>query len=345
MAINILTTGQLESFVNNLIGAGNVVGVQKKENKFAYAPLKKAKDLVLDYDVTLLPPKKYIMPQWETLIKFKINDKVEVADASETTPLTIVGIHPYDLKAINQLDHLFQEKNEDGNYLKRRAATTIIALTPARASKWSFWASMDSVSVDKGYDLLLTDIGGKYAVETGTPKGEELLKKFAKCDAASSDDTKKLSEIKKSIAKLCNSDRKINATTKELKTILQKHRESKIWDEKAEKCYSCGSCNMICPTCYCFDVLEKLDLSLKGGSRYRIWDGCQLADFAKIASGENFREERKDRYRHRFYRKWEYLFGSKLNEPACVGCGRCSSVCLPDITDPVKIFNSLKEEK
>jgi ferredoxin len=51
-------------------------------------------------------------------------------------------------------------------------------------------------------------------------------------------------------------------------------------------------------------------------------------------------EERRDRYRHRFYRKWAYLFG-KLDEPACVGCGRCSSVCLPDIADPVKVFNSL----
>jgi len=29
---------------------------------------------------------------------------------------------------------------------------------------------------------------------------------------------------------------------------------------------------------------------------------------------------------------------------ACVGCGRCASACLPDIADPVNLFNKLKEE-
>jgi len=354
MATMILTKQNLADFVESLIKSGAVVGVQKKEGKFAYAPLKKAADLTLDYDVTLLPPKKYIMPQWETLIKFKVSaiggsasggkPEVKVEGVVESDSITIIGVHPYDLKAINQLDRLFEENHPDANYLKKRASTTIIAVTPTCASKWSFWASMDSASVDKGYDLLLTDLGGKYAVETGTPKGEALLKKYAKTDQASPDDIKKLQSVKKSVTDLCASDRKIKAAVPELKSILEKKRQSKLWEEKAEKCYSCGSCNMICPTCYCFDVKEEINLDLQGGRRYRIWDGCQLEDFAKIGSGENFREERMHRYRHRFYRKWDYLF-EKLGEPACVGCGRCSSVCLPDITDPVKIFNSLKEEK
>lgn len=340
----ILTQQNLMGFVENLIKSGAVVGVQKKEGKFAYAPLKNATDLVLDYDVTLLPPKKYIMPQWETLIKFKVKPEVKVEGVVESSELTIIGIHPYDLKAINQLDRLFEEKNPDENYLKRRSATTIIAMTPTRASKWSFWASMDSASVNKGYDLLLTDLGGKYVVEIGTPKGDALLKKHAKAEAATQPDIAKFESVKKTITNLCASDRKIKTAVAELKTILEAKRQSKLWEEKAEKCYSCGSCNLICPTCYCFDVREDLNLDLKEGQRFRVWDGCLLEDFAKIGSGENFREERADRYRHRFYRKWSYLF-SKLDMPACVGCGRCASVCLPDIADPVKIFNSLKEEK
>lgn len=71
--------------------------------------------LALDYDVTLLPPKKYIMPQWETLIKFKVKPEVKVEEVSDSSPVTIIGVHPYDLKAINQLDRLFEEKNPDEN--------------------------------------------------------------------------------------------------------------------------------------------------------------------------------------------------------------------------------------
>jgi sulfhydrogenase subunit beta (sulfur reductase) len=344
MATSILTAQQLESFVDNLIGAGNVVGVQRKDNKFAFAPLGKAKDIVWDYDVTLLPPKKYIMPQWETLIEFKIKDKVEVEEVVEKAPLTIVGVHPYDLRAINQLDRLFEEKHPESNYLKRRAAVTIIALTPARASKWSFWNSMDCAYVTSGFDLMLTDLGGRFAVEIGTSKGEEILKKHAKSGEASKDDLKKLEEVKLSLVKMCSAERKINANTAHMHKLLQGREKAPIWEDKAKTCYSCGSCNLICPTCWCFDVREELNLDLDKGRRYRVWDGCLLEDFAKIGSGENFRKERLERFRHRFYRKWTYLY-TKLSEPACVGCGRCSSVCLPDIADPVKVFNTLKEEK
>lgn len=344
MNMNIITKEKLNEFLKALISKSNVVGVSEKDGKYAFGPLIDAEDMAWDYDVTLLPPKKYILPQWETLIKFKVEAKVEVEAVMDSPSLTIIGVHPYDLKAMNQLDRLFEENHADGNYLKRRSATTIIALTPKKASKWAFWSSMDSAQVTTGYDLLLTDLGGRFAVETGTSRGEELLQKYANCEKATSKDEQDLEKIKKSVTTMCGSDRTVNVPIKKLRPLLEDSRESKLWEEKAEKCYSCGSCNIICPTCYCFDVREEMDLSLNQGARYRVWDGCLLEDFAKIGSGENFREERTERYMHRFYRKWEYL-EKKLNEPACVGCGRCASVCLPDIADPVKVLNALKEEK
>jgi formate hydrogenlyase subunit 6/NADH:ubiquinone oxidoreductase subunit I len=344
MQTKTITKENLNAFVEGLIKAGSVVGVTKMEGKFAFAPLKKASELTLDYDVTLLPPKKYIQPQRETLIKFKIKPEIKAEAVIDSAPLTIIGVHPYDLKAINQLDRLFEEKHVDDNYMKRRSQTTIIAVTPTRASKWSFWSSMDSIFVGTGFDLMLTDLGGKYAVEIGTACGDELLKKHAKCEEASAADVQKLEDIRRDLPKMCASERKINAQTEEMTAIIEIHKKSELWEKRAEKCYSCGSCNLICPTCYCFDVKEDLALGLNEGTRYRMWDGCLLEEFAKIASGENFREERADRFRHRFYRKWSYLV-KKLSEPACVGCGRCSSVCLPDIADPVKVINELKEEK
>ena len=45
--------------------------------------------------------------------------------------------------------------------------------------------------------------------------------------------------------------------------LLEKSYEHPIWEEKAERCYSCASCNLVCPTCYCFDVYDDVDWTLQ----------------------------------------------------------------------------------
>ena len=121
------------------------------------------------------------------------------------------------------------------------------------------------------------------------------------------------------------------------------YAESSFWEKHSEKCLACGSCVLVCPTCYCFDVKDNPDLSLEQGERVRIWDGCLLEDFAKVASGENFRATRPTRYRHRYFKKGKYLY-DRFGFVSCVGCGRCSSNCLPDIANPVNLFNDMYHE-
>jgi NAD(P)H-flavin reductase len=99
----------------------------------------------------------------------------------------------------------------------------------------------------------------------------------------------------------------------------------------------------VCPTCYCFDVKDNPELSLERGERIRTWDGCLLEDFAKVASGENFRPTRPTRYRHRYFKKGKYLF-DRFGFISCVGCGRCGSNCLPNIANPVDLFNDMYRE-
>jgi sulfite reductase subunit B len=125
--------------------------------------------------------------------------------------------------------------------------------------------------------------------------------------------------------------------------LSKTYGESGFWEKHSEKCLACGSCVLVCPTCYCFDVKEQADLSLEYGERIRTWDGCLLEDFAKIASGENFRPTRPTRYRHRYFKKGKYLF-DRFGFISCVGCGRCSSNCLPDIANPVNLFNDMYHE-
>lgn len=343
MKTKTLSKDELTAFVSNLVNSGRVVGVRRKENKFAFGEIKDTADLVLDYDVTVTPPKAFFQPPREKILDFDPASKDEARPCFSSEPFILFGIHIYDLKALNQMDRIWVDENADEHYLSRRRAATIIALTPKKASKWSFWAWMDSTDVNSGFDLLLTDIGNKYIVEIGTKKGTVLLKKHAR-DAkdAGRDELKALEKIKIALPNLCSPDRAVKASPKEITELVRNNVKNPVWEEQAKKCYSCGSCNLVCPTCYCFDVKDDLGLDLKKGWRDRTWDGCLLQGFAAVGSGENFREHRSDRFRHRILRKTVFV-ADKLGELACVGCGRCSEACLPNITDPVFVINKIAE--
>jgi sulfhydrogenase subunit beta (sulfur reductase) len=119
---------------------------------------------------------------------------------------------------------------------------------------------------------------------------------------------------------------------KDLPALMGVSYKSPLWEEIGKRCFGCGSCNIVCPTCYCFDVQDGDSLDGKAGERYRVWDSCQLDAFARIGSGENFRKTRAHRLRHRFMRKGKYIAEAFPGHQGCVGCGRCARACLVDIT-------------
>jgi ferredoxin len=136
----------------------------------------------------------------------------------------------------------------------------------------------------------------------------------------------------------------LNCRPQDLPALLADAYSHPLWQQKADACFSCGSCVMVCPSCYCFDVQDDLDWDLAGGTRQRQWDGCLLCEFALVAGGHNFRKHRAERYRHRFYRKARYL-PERFGFVGCVGCGRCANACTAGIANPVEVYNALLEDR
>ncbi len=366
--MKIITKNDFENSVNKMIKEDprTVIGVKAKGAKFVFDNLDSANELRLDYDVTILPPKKYFLLQNETLMKYDLTKGFDFEEVNKVDSKIIIGVHPYDIAAIQQMDKIFKEKNEDQNYIRKREESIIIGVNIVNVSPYSFAGSMNTAIVDNGYDLMLFDIGEMYAVEIGTEKGKELLNKYAKTSDAGDEIKTKVDEIKRSM----NSkfEKWLDFSPEELPVMLKKNIDDEVtfqkelssptsmlrgmlrrsiknemfWEEHSKKCLSCGSCITTCPTCYCFDVSDNPDLSLKKGEKVRTWDGCMLQDFAKVASGENFRPSKSSRYRHRYLKKGLYLY-ERFGFIACVGCGRCASNCLPDIADPTKVLNDWKE--
>lgn len=341
MDIKKLSKDDFNSFVDSLIENNKVIGVQAKGDKFDFAPLASQQQLRLDYDVTLQPPKKYFQPPVETLITFdKTGNCKSVCDCE---PFILIGVHPYDMIAINQMDQIFAQDNVDVHYFARRKNATIIACDVVTASENVFASSMGTATVKEGYDILLTDIGDSYIVEAATEKGEQLVKIADKAEEAADADLQKRRQLWQNNEKELNKH-PLKCSPQQLPTLLENAYDHEVWEEKAKTCFSCGSCNQVCPTCYCFNVCDDVNWDLQSGKRDRVWDGCLLDGFTKVAGDHEFRKNRADRFRHRLYRKAKYVPAKIQGQIACVGCGRCISACLPNIANPVDIYNRLLED-
>ena len=341
MSLKKIDEAALNSWVDELVKQTSVIGVQAQQDRFNFAPLSCAAELRLDYDVSQTAPGKVcFQPARETLLRF---EGAQFQTVQDVEPFVLLGVHPYDLAAIRQMDQVFTRDNVDTHYVARREAGTVVACDVQNVSENCFAGYMGTAHVEEGFDVLLTRVDGGYVVEAATEKGEALIRGLADAPDATKADLKARKKVWKENDKRL---RKHELKTKpdKLPALLEKSSDHPVWEEKAELCFSCGSCTNTCPTCYCFDVRDDVNWDLNSGRRERVWDGCQLEKFARVAGGHNFRKDRAARYRHRYYRKGKYV-PEMIGECACVGCGRCITACVAKIANPPEVYNRLLEDK
>jgi ferredoxin len=337
-----LNAAALNAWVDGLIGSRRVVAPQADGERFAFAPLRRASDLRLDYDVAKIAPKKYFQPPSESFLRYDMAGQFE--SVVEGEPLVVFGVHPYDFVAIRQMDRIFSEGQCDVHYVARRENAVVVVSDVQTASPNVFAGGVGTAVVREGYDVLLTKVGEDTIVESGSKKGEELMAPLASAPVPDNASLARREQVWDDNRRyLRKHDLKMKP--EEIPALLAKSFDHPVWEEKAKLCFSCGSCTQVCPTCYCFDVRDDVSWDLKGGSRARVWDGCQLLNFANVAGGHNFRKNVADRYRHRYYRKGAYVPAKIGGEIACIGCGRCITACVSKIAQPVEVFNRLLEAK
>ena len=347
MSFRVISKEALGRCVASLQRRYRVVGPRPVHGQYVFDDVESPDQLHLDYSQSVVPPKKYLLPQREELLRFRL-DGGRIEPVLNQRPTVVLGVHTCDLHAIQLLDRVFGAGYADQHYQQRRQNTLLIGVECLRpCSRHSFCKSMGTLSATDNFDLHLTplvdseDGAAEYAVEIGSERGRALLDEYAETRAATDDDMRRLNAVLSE--KWPRFSYRLDFDVSELPSLMRVSHNSTLWEELGSRCLACGSCTNVCPTCYCFNVQDEVDFALSAGRRVRVWDSCQLDEFATVAGGHNFRPSRAQRQRHRFLRKGQYQFDAH-GLPGCVGCGRCAQACLAHIS-PVETFNTLHHER
>ncbi len=348
MTGRILSHAELIGLIDLLGASRRLIGPVRRGDHAFYEPVEGAARLALDAPQCVYSPKSFLFPPEETLLTFEKDSGSFVAQTVlHDAPIALIAVRPCELHGIRLLDHVFAAPPGDAHYEARRRQTFILGMDCAEPCRpEAFCADMGTNTAHLGFDLLATPLtnspgaAASYALEAGSEAGENALAEFGRGRAPSAADEAAFAQ--RAALKRQAFPKHLACDVDELPAALQRGFGSKLWAQTAQRCYSCGSCNLVCPTCYCFNIRDDISLDGNCGSRVREWDGCQLRDFALVAGGHNFRPDPAQRLRHRVMRKGRWI-QDRTGLPGCVGCGRCDGACTAKISIR-EMFNALAEE-
>jgi sulfhydrogenase subunit beta (sulfur reductase) len=344
MLFRILPKDEFTKLLEIMLASNEIIGPKKigadKDGApiHQYLPIGKVYEIDLDYETTEFSAKTYFLPYRETLSSYKFEqDDWKQEISYRIQPRVIVGLHACDINALNKLDKVFARDFFPSPYYISRRKNTFIVGIDHEPCKGGFCRSLGTDIVNHGFDLFLTDIGDRYFVAIDSDRGFTALGQVG-CREITDRDTEDYLEARRRIAD--KFEKQINV--RNLPNLLDIEFESPVWERWGDKCLSCGSCAMVCPTCYCYGVTERVSMDFKSGAKIKQLYSCNLLDFAQVAGGHNFRPDRETRLKYRYYHQHRG-FVEAYDEPKCVGCNRCGRTCLAGI-NPVEVIQDLQAE-
>jgi ferredoxin len=272
------------------------------------------------------------------------------AAREEPSRYAFLGVRPCDLRAIEIQDRvLMGGQHADTTYSTRRSRAFIIVVNCTEPGETCFCVSMGTgpgadPGHDRGYDIALTELidgdDHRFLAESGSDEGAEILAQVPHRIAGEP----AIRAARDGVAAAADKMGRTMLTDGPggvLQELMATTRESAHWDEVASRCLTCGNCTMVCPTCFCTDVEDVIDLTGEHAERWRTWASCFDVDFSYLHGG-SVRTSSTSRYRQWLTHKlgtWHDQFGSS----GCVGCGRCIVWC-PVGIDLTKEVAALREE-
>ncbi len=290
--------------------------------------------------------KELIFPQNEEIVSFKsAGKKIDIKPAAVAdAPFVVFGVRGCDARAMQVLDRVFLSDPKDSLYAARREAGTIITLACAEPDESCFCGAFAIDPENPGGDVETWLVGGNLYWKDLTEKGKRLTDAVAAAlgddfPAAGPEGERLVVDEKVKIAEAQAATPFAGLKPAEIApNATEPIFEADLWQKASESCLGCGTCTFLCPTCQCYDILDRT--ASEGVRRLRCWDSCMYSDFTLMAHG-NPRTTQLQRFRQRFMHKLVYFPQNNDGMYSCVGCGRCVEKC-PSGLNIVNIMRKIK---
>ena len=346
MLFQTITKKSFDRLVESLFESATVIAPRRVALDVAnkpihhFKPVESLDEVDLDYEQTEVSAKTWFLPFEEPLSRFRLGaDDWEQEIRYHDRPQVLLGLHPCDINGLLKLDKVFTKEFFPSPYYVARRRSSVIVGMDHMPCEGGFCRSLGTDSVTHGFDLFLTDIGDRYFAAIGTDRGHGFARRAEALDATAVD-REAYRRARREIGEAFEAQPRVEM--RNLPNLMDLEYASPIWKEWGEKCLSCGSCAMVCPTCYCYDVKEQITMDFSESVKLKKLYSCNLPDFALVAGGHNFRPKRERRLMYRYYHQHRG-FVETYGEPKCVGCNRCGRTCVASIA-PADVIRSLQAE-
>lgn len=345
MLYKTITKDNFRKMVEDLLESNEVIGpkwrdLDQEGNKiYRFLKLNSFDELQMDYTRSYSSPKNFFLPFKEDLATYQLGDADWEQHIQYTIhPRVIIGMRACDINALRKLDEVMVKSVYPNPYYFARRRNTVIIGLDHEPLEDCFCHSMNANVALSGFDLFLTDIGDKYFVAINSDTGYMMINRCGG-EEVTDEDQQHFKRVKQQIESKFKTQ--VNVTI--IPELMDLEFESEVWKKWGAKCLSCGSCAMVCPTCYCHGVEEEVDLSFTQATKRRTLYSCNLLDFAAVAGGHNFRPEPHVRLKYRYYHQFKG-FVEAFNQSLCVGCNRCGAACLAGIHPKAVIDDLIQAE-
>ncbi|MEW6379935.1 MAG: 4Fe-4S dicluster domain-containing protein [bacterium] len=345
MTTKLITRNSLKKLMRDLLTVFEIVAPVQGEAVSAFQRISAYEEIGWPDSNTARSPKEFFLPPADGLFRFQQTGRETLLSepANHHGPRIILGVRPCDAAALAIMDRVFSEKGIDVHYTALRDNTLVIGQPCWKPGKDCFCTSVGiNPTASLNMDIMLTDLRDeRFLVDIVSPKGEDFFSYFSHFFQEPEDLPRALSAQTREMVFYLGEDKMFDLRV--IKKWLDNNFENPLWTKTAARCIGCGACSFLCPTCHCFDFTDEStyqDNSFQG-LRKRVWDSCSFSHFTQTPTHQP-RPTQDRRFRQRIMHKFKYSF-DRYQQLACVGCGRCRSLC-PVGIDLVEVLVSISRQ-